>query len=100
MKKNVITLCGSCKFMDKILEVHEKFELDGNVVIGIVQHVRPEPYTQEEEDLLDVIHKQKIDMADEIFVINVNGYIGYSTRSEIEYAKETGKKITYLVDPE
>ena len=42
------------------------------------------------------MHKRKIDMADEIFVINVNGYIGTSTRSEIEYALATGKKVNYL----
>jgi hypothetical protein len=42
------------------------------------------------------MHKRKIDMADEIYVINVNGYIGSSTKSEIEYANKTGKKISYL----
>lgn len=46
--------------------------------------------------MLDDMHKRKIDMADEIFVINVDGYIGSSTRSEIEYAKATGKPIHYL----
>jgi hypothetical protein len=46
--------------------------------------------------MLDDMHKRKIDMADEIFVINVNGYIGSSTRSEIEYALKTGKKVSYL----
>ena len=42
------------------------------------------------------MHKRKIDMADEIFVINVGGYIGFSTRSEIEYAKATNKVVSYL----
>jgi hypothetical protein len=46
--------------------------------------------------MLDDMHKRKIDMADDIFVINVGGYIGSSTRSEIEYAKATGKVIRYL----
>ena len=46
--------------------------------------------------MLDDMHKRKIDMADEIFVINVDGYIGDSTRSEIEYAKQTGKMVRYL----
>ena len=49
--------------------------------------------------MLDDMHKRKIDMADEIFVINVGGYIGSSTRSEIEYAQATGKKVNYLEDP-
>ncbi len=46
--------------------------------------------------MLDDMHKRKIDMADSIYVINVRGYIGYSTKSEIEYAREHGKKIEYL----
>ena len=48
--------------------------------------------------MLDDMHKRKIDMADEIFVINVGGYIGSSTRSEIEYAHATGKPVRYLED--
>ena len=47
------------------------------------------------KEMLDDMHKRKIDMADEIFVINVGGYIGDSTRSEIEYAKEHGKTVRY-----
>ena len=50
------------------------------------------------KEMLDDMHKRKIDMADEIFVINVGGYIGDSTRSEIGYAIEHGKKIRYLED--
>ena len=46
--------------------------------------------------MLDDMHKRKIDMADGIFVINVGGYIGESTRSEIEYAMRTGKDVEYL----
>jgi hypothetical protein len=48
------------------------------------------------KEMLDDMHKRKIDMADEIFVINVGGYIGSSTKSEIAYAKETGKPVHYL----
>ena len=48
------------------------------------------------KEMLDDMHKRKIDMADEIFVINVNGYIGDSTKSEIEYATKQGKKVNYL----
>ena len=50
--------------------------------------------------MLDDMHKRKIDMADEIYVINVGGYIGSSTRSEIEYAKATGKGVRYLEEVE
>ena len=48
------------------------------------------------KEMLDDMHKRKIDMADEIFVINVDSYIGSSTRSEIEYAQATGKPVCYL----
>ena len=48
------------------------------------------------KEMLDDMHKRKIDMADAIFVINVGGYIGESTRSEIEYAKANGKEVRYL----
>lgn len=55
-------------------------------------------FTDEQKIMLDDMHKRKIDMADEIFVINVNGYIGSLTKSEIEYAKAHNKKVNYLVD--
>ncbi len=51
------------------------------------------------KEMLDDMHKHKIDMSDSIYVINVDGYIGQSTRSEIEYAKMKGKKVIYLEDP-
>ena len=47
------------------------------------------------KEMLDDMHKRKIDMADEIYVINVGGYIGDSTRSEIQYAEEHGKPVRY-----
>ena len=45
---------------------------------------------------LNLMHRQKIDMSDEIFVINKDGYIGESTKAEIEYAKLNEKKVSYL----
>lgn len=53
-------------------------------------------WTEGTKEMLDDMHKRKIDMADEIFVINVGGYIGSSTRSEIEYALRHGKKMEFL----
>ena len=73
--------------------------LDGNIVIsvGLFRHSGDdEVWTEGTKEMLDDMHKRKIDMADEVFVINVGGYIGASTRSEIEYARATGKKIRYL----
>lgn len=95
----VITLCGSTKFEEKYHEINAKLTLEGNVVIscGVFNYKSP---VKEEKvlELLQAIHKQKIDMADEIFIINVGGYIGDHTAEEIEYAKKVGKKIKYLVE--
>ena len=76
--------------------------LEGNIVIsvGLFDHSGDdETRTEGIKEMLDDMHKRKIDMADEIFVINVGGYIGNSTRSEIEYAKANGKTINYLENP-
>ena len=93
----VITLCGSTKFKDQFMEVQKKLTLEGNIVIsvGCFGHAG-DIFSDEQKLMLDDMHKRKIDMSDEIFVINVGGYIGESTKSEIEYAKKTGKKINYL----
>ena len=90
-KYKVITLCGSTRFKDAFLEAQNRLTLEGNIVISVGLFVHS-------GEMLDDMHKRKIDMADEIFVINVDGYIGASTRSEIEYAKATGKTVRYLVD--
>ena len=100
MKYKVVTLCGSTRFKDQFLEIQEKFTLEGYVVIsvGLFGHADKKyenVLTPEKKILLDDIHKQQIDMADEVFIINVGGYIGSSTSSEIEYAKEKGKIIRY-----
>lgn len=92
----VITLCGSTKFKDIFIEQQKRLTLDGNIVIsvGLFGH-SGDTITEQQKIMLDDMHKRKIDMADEIFVIDVNGYIGNSTRSEIDYAKATGKKVNY-----
>jgi hypothetical protein len=96
-KYSVITLCGSTRFKDHFEKVNKKLTLAGNVVIsvGCYRH-SGDIFTQSEKVMLDEIHKQKIDMADIIYVINVGGYIGQSTRSEIDYATAHNKKIVYL----
>ena len=95
----VITLCGSTRFKDAFMDAQKQLTLDGNIVIsvGLFGHSGDdEVWTEGIKEMLDDMHKRKIDMADEIFVINVGGYIGPSTRSEIEYAKMTGKTVRYL----
>ena len=97
-KYKVITLCGSTKFKDDFLREQKRLSLEGNIVIsvGLFGHSGDnEVWKEGTKEMLDDMHKRKIDMSDSIHVINVNGYIGSSTKSEIEYAKLTGKKITY-----
>lgn len=100
-KYKVITLCGSTRFKDAFLEQQQRLTLEGNIVLSPVMfgHCSDDAlWTESTKAMLDDMHKRKIDMADEIFVINEGGYIGESTRSEIEYAKRTGKAVRYLVD--
>ncbi len=98
-KYKVITLCGSTRFKGAFLETQKRLTLEGNIVIsvGLFGHSGDEEvWKTGTKEMLDDMHKRKIDMADEIFVINVGGYIGESTRSEIEYALAKGKKVCYL----
>ena len=105
-KYPVITLCGSTRFKEEFMEMQKKLTLAGNIVIsvGLFGHAgdaevwenMDEGTLTRTKEMLDDMHKRKIDMADEIFVINKNGYIGDSTRFEIAYALEHGKKVNYL----
>ena len=98
-KYKVTTLCGSTRFKEQFLEVQKRLTLEGRIIIsvGLFGHSGDdEVWTAGTKEMLDDMHKRKIDMADGIFVINVGGYIGSSTRSEIAYAKLHGKTIEYL----
>lgn len=105
-KYKVITLCGSTRFKDAFMEAQKRLTLDGNIVISVglfghsgdseVWEGMDEGTLTRTKEMLDDMHKRKIDMSDEIYVINVGGYIGSSTRSEIEYALRTGKKVRYM----
>ena len=102
----IITLCGSTKFKDDFMRVQKELTLAGNIVIsvGLFGHSGDNEVWENMDEgtktktkiMLDDMHKRKIDLSDEIFVINKNGYIGESTKSEIEYAIKTGKVINYL----
>jgi hypothetical protein len=88
------------------MEAQKRLTLQGNIVIsvGLYAHAgdqevwdgMDEGTLSKTKEMLDDMHKRKIDMADAIYVINKGGYIGDSTRSEIEYAKRTGKGVEYL----
>lgn len=97
-KAKVITLCGSLKFKDAFMEYAEKLELDGYCVLNVIYPTNEDKdaFTEEQMEILKDMHFQRIDMADAIFVINVGGYIGSSTKKEIEYAIQNGKEVLYL----
>lgn len=98
-KYKVITLCGSTKFKDDFLKEQKRLTLEGNIVIsvGLFGHSGDnEAMDMKTKEMLDDMHKRKIDMADEIFVINKNNYIGSSTKSEIEYALKNNKIVKYM----
>lgn len=98
-KYKVITLCGSTKFKEDFIKEQKRLTLEGNIVIsvGMFGHSGDNEVLKEGiKEMLDDMHKRKIDMADEIFVINKHGYIGTSTKSEIEYAKLNNKKVNYM----
>lgn len=107
-KYKVITLCGSTRFKEQFMEAQKRLTLAGYIVIsvGLFGHAgdqevwdgMDEGTLSKTKEMLDDMHKRKIDMADEIYVINVGGYIGDSTRSEIQYAEAHGKPVRYYED--
>ncbi len=105
----ITTLCGSTRFKDAFMDVQKRLTLEGHIVISVglfghsgdseVWEGMDEGTLTRTKEMLDDMHKRKIDLADEIYVINVGGYIGASTRSEIEYAAAHGKRVRYLEEP-
>lgn len=98
-KYKIITLCGSTRFRDEFMAEQKRLTLEGNIVIsvGLFGHSGDsEVWSENTKDMLDDMHLRKIDLADEIFVINPGGYIGSSTRREIEYARKNGKQVRFL----
>ncbi len=102
----VVTLCGSTRFKDEFMQAQKRLTLEGKIVISVglfghsgdseVWDGMDEGTLTKTKEMLDDMHKRKIDMADGIYVINVGGYIGSSTGSEIEYALAHGKTVEYL----
>ena len=95
----IITLCGSLKFQKEMMEVAEKMALEGHCVLTPVYPTSNNiKRTEEEMAKLKESHFKKIELSDAILVVNVNDYIGESTKLEIEYAKKLGKEIIYYMD--
>lgn len=103
----IVVLCGSTRFYDEFQQANYDLTMRGEIVlsVGFYPHAKAEHghgegvgHDSAEKVALDELHKRKIDLADYVYVLNVGGYIGDSTRSEIAYAAEHGKPIRYLVE--
>ena len=96
MKIKVITICGSMRYSKEMMKIAEELELkEGYAVIQCVYNIDGQRYEGVDASILDKIHRKKIDISDAIYVVNIDGYIGNSTRKEIEYAKNNGKEVIY-----
>lgn len=101
----IVCLCGSTKFKDAFTASQLTETIAGKIVLTIGCNMKSDQEIfghLDQKELraikvrLDVLHFAKIDLADEILVMNVDGYIGESTEREIEYAAMRGKTIRYL----
>lgn len=94
----VIAVSGSLRFKEQIMHETERMELQGNCMLSVIYPTSSDKdaYTDEEVAMLGAMHRKRIELADALFVVNVGGYIGEGTRSEIEYAKKLNKEIIYL----
>lgn len=95
-----VCLCGSTRFMEAFYDANMRETLAGRIVltVGMSSKGDRQP-TEGQKVALDALHFHKIELADEVLVLNVGGYIGDSTRREIAYAKSLGKPVRYL-EPE
>lgn len=96
-RPRIVCLCGSTRFKQAFLDANLRETLAGRIVlsVGCFMHADSEPITPEQKQALDVLHKQKIDLADEVLILDVDGYIGDSTRSELTYAEVQGKRVRW-----
>jgi hypothetical protein len=104
-KPKIVCLCGSTRFYDEFQNANYELTMAGEIVlsVGFYPHSSEQAHgetigiTELQKLDLDELHKRKIDLCDYIMVLNLGGYIGESTRSEIEYAELIGKEVKYLI---
>lgn len=97
----IITVCGSLRFYKEMMDITEKMELQRNCMLVPIYNpskASKDDFTEKEALILDEMHKERIKLADAILVVNVDGYIGNSTKKEIEFAKSLNKEIIYYTD--
>jgi len=96
----IVCLCGSTRFADAWITAHREESLAGRIVlsVGVMIHAGDAPIREDgpEKRALDELHLRKIDLADEVLVLNVGGYIGESTRKELKYSRSVGKPVRFL----
>jgi nucleoside 2-deoxyribosyltransferase len=99
----IVCLCGSTRFRKAWTRAHREESLAGKIVlgVGVMLHAGDDPIRQdcEAKRRLDELHFRKIELADEVFVLNVEGYVGHSTANELAYARALGKPVRFL-EPE
>lgn len=98
-RPRIVCLCGSTRFYEAFQQANYDLTMAGQIVLTVGCDTKLGPglgITDEQKVQLDELHKRKIDLADRVFVLNVHGYIGESTRSEIDYATAHGKPVEYL----
>ena len=95
----IITICGSLKFMNEMMTESLRLSMEGNCVLTPIYPVNYNTnITLDQKELLKEEHFKKIELSDQIFVLNKDGYIGDSTKLEIDYAKSLNKEIIYYND--
>lgn len=98
-RPHIVVLCGSTRFKKEFEQTNREMTLNGHIVLapGVFGHADGIHLTAIEKEALDALHFQKIDLADEVIVVSdASGYIGDSTRNEIDYAEAMGKPIRYI----
>ncbi len=101
----IICLCGSTRFTELMLVKQWELTKQGYIVLSwcaLPDSYFKGPHIADVEgvkEIVDEVHKRKIDLSDEVLILNVGGYIGESTRSELEYAHEQGKVLRFLEKP-
>lgn len=91
----VVTLCGSLRFWDTMIEVAQRLTGQGFIVLAPFIHLKGDEQRSDLKAMLDIMHYTKIDMSDQVYIVNVDNYIGESTRREIEYARRARKLVRY-----
>ena len=89
----IITICGSMKYAKEMMKTSLELELKGCAVIQCSYENDSHKLEVRDIEMLNKVHRKKIDISDAIYVVNVDGYVGNSTKNEIEYAKNLGKEI-------